>query len=300
MKFSWDLIHTFDAVAKTGSLLAAAKQLGLSQPTIGRHIDILEQALNVTLFVRSRAGMALTEAGADLVATSDEMMRNATDFHRKASGLEKGISGTLRLSVNDILGVYVLPGLLRDFMNRHPDIQVELDISNKAANLLARDADVALRMFRPTQNDLIARKVVEIPVGFYAHRSYLELHGQPVGIADLLAHRFVGFDRETFHIDAAKSLGLTLTPADFSFRCDNIPAQIEAIRVGMGIGILHQGLAANMAGVERLLANIALPPLELWLAWHSDLQHNARIRLLVDFLADRLRMPYGNTNDAKS
>ncbi len=300
MNFSWDLIHTFDAVAKTGSLLAAAKRLGLSQPTVGRHIDTLEQALNVTLFKRSRDGMALTDAGANLVASSDEMKRTATEFHRKASGQDRGISGTVRLSVNDILGVYVLPGMLKEFTDRYPEIEVELDISNAAANLLARDADVALRMFRPTQNDLIARKVVEIPVGFYAHRSYIASRGQPLGLEDLSEHSFIGFDRERYHIDAGKSFGLKLTPSDFSFRCDNIPAQVEATRVGMGIGILHQGLAANMEGVERLLAEITLPPIEIWLAWHSDLRHNARIRLLVDFLADRLRRPYGNTNDAKS
>jgi DNA-binding transcriptional LysR family regulator len=300
MKFSWDLIHTFDAVAKTGSLLAASRQLGLSQPTVGRHIDMLEDALNVSLFLRSREGMALTDAGANLVATSDEMVRTANAFQRQASGQDKEVSGVVRLSVNDILGVYVLPSVLRDFMDMHPDIEVELDISNAAANLLARDADIALRMFRPVQNDLVVRKVAEIPVGFYAHQSYLARFGQPSGLADLLTHRFIGFDRETFHIDAAKALGLTLKPTDFAFRCDNIPAQIEAVRAGTGIGIIHQGLAEKFADVDQLLADIMLPSIELWIACHSDLRHNARIRLLVDFLADRLRMPYAKPRDSVS
>ncbi|MDG1432081.1 MAG: LysR family transcriptional regulator [Paracoccaceae bacterium] len=299
MHFSWDLIRTFDAVALTGSLLAAARSLGLSQPTVGRHIDLLEDALNVSLFMRSREGMALTEAGEDLVATSRDMVRTAEVFKRRASGLDRDVSGVLRISVNDILGVYVLPRLLRDFMELYPAIEVELDIANTAVNLSRRDADIALRMFRPIQNDLIARKVSEIPLGFYANRTYLARHGRPEGFSDLRQHRLIGFDREMFHINAAEALGEIVTASDFAFRCDSIPAQIEAVRAGLGIGILHKGLAAHIEGLERLLPQAPLPSLELWIASHSNVRHNLRIRLLVDFLATRLRTPYAIDGNSK-
>jgi DNA-binding transcriptional LysR family regulator len=292
MTLPWNLIHTFDAVAKTGSLLAAAKSLGLSQPTVGRHIDLLEGTLKMPLFVRSRDGMALTAAGSDLVETSADMVRAAQAFQRRAAGLDKEISGTVRLSANDVLGVHVLPGVLSDFMDAHPEVEVELDITNAPANLLRRDADIAVRMFRPVQNDLIARKVSDIALGFYAHSSYLEAHGRPKTLRDLSAHRFIGFDRETFNIDAARAFGLTLTASDFAFRCDSLLAHIEAVKAGLGVAILHQGLASPMAGVERVLSDVTLPSIELWLACHSDVQHNTRVRKLVDYLAERLRTPY--------
>lgn len=292
MKYSWDLVRTFDAVAKSGSLLAAGRALGLSQPTVGRHIDQLEEALQVALFVRSRDGMALTDAGADLIAASGEMVRTSEAFQRRASGLDKEISGVVRISVNDILGVHVLPRLLVDFMEARPEIEIELDISNATANLSRRDADLALRMYQPVQTDLIAQKVTDIPIGFYAHRSYLKRHPRPINLKDLLTHRFIGFDRETLHIDAARQLGLQLTASDFCFRCDNIVSQIEGVRAGLGIGVLHRGLAAKMNGVEQLLADICLPSLELWIACHSEVRSNMRVRLVFDFLAERLRTPY--------
>lgn len=293
MKFSWDLIHTFDTVAKTGSLLAAARVLGVSQPTVGRHIDLLEEALNVSLFVRSRDGMALTEAGGDLVATSSQMVDSVADFKRRSAGLDDAVSGTVRLSANEILGVHVLPGVLRDFLDAQPDIDIELDITNSAANLSRREADIALRMFEPTQPDLIARRVSSIDLGFYASRTYLERHGRPEDFAALKTHRMIGFDRELFQIHAVKALGERLAASDFRFRCDHMLSHVEGVRAGLGIGILHTGLAAGMEEVERLLARIPLPSLGVWIAYHSDLRYNPRIRLMVAHLMDRLRQPYG-------
>lgn len=292
MKFSWDLIRTFDAVAHTGSLLAAAGALGVSQPTVGRHIDLLEEALSVSLFTRSRDGMTLTEAGANLVSTSKEMVSTAEAFQRRAAGLDTQASGVVRISANDIFGVHILPPLLRDFMDIYPEVEIELDITNAAANLSRRDADLALRMFRPTQSDLVARKVAELRLGFYAHRRYLKRYGVPARFSDLKTHRFIGFDREMFHIQAAKGLGETVVASDFRFRCDNLLAHIEGVKNGLGVGILHRGLAAGLDDVVSILGDIPLPSLELWLACHSEVRYNKRVRLLVDFLADRLRTPY--------
>lgn len=292
MRSSWDLIRTFDAVAREGSLLAAARVLGLSQPTVGRHIDMLEAELKVTLFVRSRDGMALTEAGADLVDSSAEMVRSAEAFSRRAMGLDAELAGPVRISVNDVLGIYVLPAILRDFMDEHPDIEVEVEISNRAANLSRRDADVALRMFRPTQNDLIARKVTEIPMGFFASRGYIDRHGRPDSFNALRQNRLIGFDRETLLVDAARELNLPIKAQDFAFRTDNIVAQVEAVKAGVGIGILHQRLAVRMDGVEQVLRDVHLPELPLWIASHVEVRNNRRIRLFVDFLADRLKAFY--------
>ncbi len=293
MQFSWDFIRSFQAVAETGSLSAAARRLGLTQPTVGRHIDLLEDNLKVALFTRGRDGMRLTERGADLVASADELSRAATAFERHAVGLEEDISGTVRISANEILGTLILPRVLPALMDTHPEIEIEISVSNETANLLQRDADIAIRMFRPTQNDLLARKITDLPLGFYAHKSYLVSHLAPATLADFRDHRIIGFDRETSLIQGFKAMAQEVTRHDFVFRTDSILGHIAAIRSGIGIGLTHVGLAEGWPDVVRVLPDLPLPSLELWTACHTDVRFNRRVRAVIDFLADALRTPYG-------
>ena len=292
MRYSWDYIRTFQAVSETGSLSAAARALQITQPTVGRHIDLLEDALNMPLFVRSREGMTLTKKGADLVAEAAMMETAATGFERRAAGLDEDVTGVVRISANEIFGVVILPRILPKFMQDNPGIEIELIVSNSTANLLQRDADVAIRMFRPTQNDLVARKIADLSLGFFGRRNYLNENGEPKSLSDLRSHRFIGMDRETSLIDVGKMLGETFTPGDFAFRCDNILTHIEAIRSGVGIGVTHQGLAAHWPEVDQVLPHIQLPSLDLWIACHSEVQHNKRIRAVMDFLGEALQSPY--------
>ena len=292
MRYSWDYIRTFRAVAQTGSLSAAARALQITQPTVGRHIDLLEEALNMPLFVRSREGMTLTQKGADLAAEAKMMEAAAIGFERHAAGLDEDVTGVVRISANEIFGVMILPRILPGFLQDNPEIEVELIVSNSAANLLQRDADVAIRMFRPTQNDLVARKIAGLPLGFFGHRDYLSAHGEPQTLGDLRSHRLIGMDRETSLIDVGRMLGETFTPRDFAFRCDNILTHIEAIRSGVGIGVTHQGLAAHWPKVDQVLPDIQLPSLDLWIACHSEVRHNKRIRAVMDFLGEALQRPY--------
>ncbi len=294
MNLSWDHIRTFNAVAEHGSLLAASRHLGLTQPTVGRHIDLLEDQLGFALFTRGREGVRLTDKGADLVANAQEMLGRATDFERVASGLEERIEGTVRITANDIFGPWLLPSMLAGFMRDHPTIEVELDITNMATNLLQRDADIAVRMFRPTQNDLVARKVGDVPLGLFAATSYLDRAGRPDTLSDLKHHVLVGQDRDPSLAAAYAAFGLPLATGDFQFRCDNNIASINAIRAGIGIGPLHVGMAALWPEVEPVLPELPVPSLELWLACHADMRHNKRIRLVMDFLAERLRTPYAS------
>lgn len=292
MMNSLDHIRTFAAVAELGSLSAASKKLKLTQPTIGRHIDLLEEKLQVSLFVRGREGMKLTQRGLELVESAGAVTRASSDFERHAAGLDSSLKGSLRISANEVLGVMILPRLLKEFMNSYPEIEVEIDISNTAANLLRRDADIAIRMFRPKQNDLVARKLTELPLGLYAHRDYLRHNRQLRTIQDLREHRLIGFDRDPSIIDAAAKMGGKLARSNFQFRTDNIIAHVEAIRAGIGIGITHKGFANAWPDVVRVLPDIILPPLELWLACHMDVRYNKRVRLMMDFLAQHLQSPY--------
>jgi len=292
MNLTWDHIRTFSAVAKHGSLLAASRHLGLTQPTVGRHIDLLEAGLGFPLFTRGREGMRLTDKGADLVTTANEMLGTADDFERVASGLEERVEGTIRISANEILGAILLPGLIAEFMADHPMIEVEIDVSNEATNLLQRDADIAIRMFRPTQNDLVARKVRDLPLGLYAHESYLQRRSVPKTLEDLNQHVLVGQDRDPSLIAAFGAVGLRLAPSGFQFRCDSFISGISAVRAGIGIGPLHVGMATPWPEVIQVLPDLPVPSLELWLACHADVRHNKRNRMVMDFLAKNLQSPY--------
>ncbi len=292
MYFSLDHIRTFHAVVKHGSLLAASQHLGLTQPTVGRHIDLLEDTLGLSLFIRGREGMRLTEKGADLVTAAGEFMNQAIEFERVASGLEEKIEGVVRLSANQIFGTLLLPGIVAGFMNEHPEIEIEIDVSNEASNLLQRDADIAIRMFRPLQNDLVARKVTELPMGLFADESYLARCPAPNSIEDLRRHVLIGHDRNPSMIAAYKAAGIELVPSDFAFRCDNDVASINAVRSGIGVGPLHTGMATQWPTIVQVLPDLPVPHYELWLACHADVRHNKRIRLVMDYLAQTLRSPY--------
>lgn len=292
MHISWDLIRSFQAVSEAGSLSSASRKLGLTQPTVGRHIDLLEAELHVPLFTRSREGMVLTERGNDLIGTAQQMDDSATAFERLAYGFEEEVSGTLRISANEVFGVMIMPGLISAFMAEHTGIDIELVVSNDASNLLKRDADIAVRLFRPQQNDLVARKLTELPLGLYASHAHLEQHGEPNSINDLRNHAFIGFDRDASIIEAAQAMGVTFSVSDFSFRSDNILTHMTAVRSGVGIGFLHQGLAQNWNDVRQVLKDTPLPKLELWLVCHTDIRHNKRVRLMMDFLTKNLTNPY--------
>lgn len=297
MNLSLDHIRTFHAVAIHGSLLAASRHLGLTQPTVGRHIDLLEETLGLSLFLRGREGMRLTEKGADLVAYAGKIMTDAVQFQRVATGLEEKIDGVVRISANQIFGTLLLPGIVAKLMMQHPEIEIEIDVSNEVTNLLQRDADIAIRLLRPTQSDLVARMVTELPMGLFAHESYLSRYPAPKSLNDLKQHVLIGQDRSSSLIDAYAAAGLELLPSDFSLRCDNDVVEINAVRSGIGIGPLHVGMANQWPSVLQVLPDLGVPPFELWLACHSDIRHNKRIRLVMDFLAEILKTPYAQHPD---
>ncbi len=285
----WNLIRSFLAVAETGSLIAGATQLSVSQPTIGRHIDELERALSLTLFVRGRSGMQLTEAGLSLLDEAKAMHAEAAQFMLKAAGRTEDISGAVRITASDVVATYILPQVLVSLKNAEPGIDIELVPSNAVANLLTRDADIAIRMVRPTQNDLIATRVNEMVMGTYAHRSYIERYGRPRNLEDLFKHRLVGFDRDTLILDTMKAMGMPGDRQMFAFRTDDQVAAWELIRAGAGIGFGSRWIARQMTGIVRLLPDLDLPSLPMWLVSHQELKTSLKIRRVMDFLREELQ-----------
>ncbi len=281
---SWDLHRSFLAVARHGSLSAAARALRLTQPTLGRHLDQLEQAFGVPLFTRSPQGLIPTETALALVAMAEAMESAADAIARAASARSGDIAGVVRITASEIIGAEVLPPILAAFAGLHPGIAFELHVSNRTEDLLRRDADIAVRMVRPTQSGLVARRLGETVMGFYAHRRYLDAAGEPGGIADLARFRLIGFDRNPVPVPGLDP-AIRLTPELFSLRTDSDLAQLAAVRAGYGIGACQIGIARRDANLVRLLPGAFALRLETWLVMHEDLRASLRVRRLFDHLA---------------
>lgn len=281
----WKLFRTFIEVVRDGSLSAAARRLALTQPTVGRHVDALEAALGISLFTRSPRGLIPTSAALDLVPHAEAMAAASAALCRAASSEAATDRGTVRVTASDIMGCEVLPAILGDFRRRHPGIVLELALSNRNEDLLRRDADIAVRMARPTQKALVARRIGKTRIGFYAHKDYLAEFGMPNSVAALDAHCLIGFDRDDRSFRSVGSLARQVTREQFGFRCDSDPAQLAALRAGLGIGGCQVNLAMRMPELVRVLPKAVDFALEIWIAMHEDLKTTRRVRLLFDHLA---------------
>lgn len=284
----WELWHSFLAVARTGSLSAAARSLRLTQPTLGRHVDALEEALGEPLFVRSQHGLQPTALALSLVPHAEAMAAAAESLLRTASGEAEGERGTVRLAASEIVGIEVLPAMLARFREAHPGIVLELALSNRNEDLLRRDADIAVRMVRPQQAALVARRIGAIGIGLYAKRDYLARHGNPSGVGELSAHTVIGVDRNNAALEAIRIGGEPVSRELFSYRCDSDVGQLAAVRAGVGIGICQHGVAARDPDLVPVLPDQFDLSLDMWLAMHEDLRHSRRVRLLFDHLAAEL------------
>ncbi|BCG92418.1 LysR family transcriptional regulator [Mesorhizobium sp. 131-2-1] len=288
-EIDWNLIKSFVTVAETGSLSSAARKLAASQPTLGRHIAELEQALGVTLFRRGRSGYALTEAGSVLYERGKAVSEQASAFSLLALGSVEAIEGTVRIAASEVVAAYVLPDITARLGVEEPGIEVEIVASNQVENLLRRDADIAVRMVKPAQNELVARKVADIPLRFCAAKAYLDRRGRPKQPGDLADHLLVGFDRSDEIVRGLNTFGIPVNRGSFRFRTDNQIVLWEAVRAGNGIGIGQQPLAERDPSLELLLPGLPLPSLPVWLAMHRDVRSSVRIRRVADFLHEELK-----------
>lgn len=284
----WDHWRSFLAVAEDGSLSAAARRLGLTQPTVARHIDLMEAALGVTLFLRTPAGLTPTETGAALLPEARVMAASAAALERTASAPASAASGIVRIAASEVVGTEILPAILGPLLARHAGLEVELALSNRNDDLLRREADLAVRMVRPTQAGLIARKLADVEIGLFAHRAYLDRHGRPRQADDLAGHVLIGPDRDERVLAAMAGPVPALARRMIRFRCDREAAQLNALRAGVGIGVCQLALARACPDLEPVLAGVVGFRLEAWLAMHQDLRGSARVRLIFDHLAGAL------------
>lgn len=283
----WDLYRSFLAVLRAGSLSGAARDLGIAQPTVGRHIETLEQALGGDpLFTRSPGGLRPTETALALQPHAQAMAAAAEALVRTASGAAETAGGIVRVTASEVMGGEVLPAILTDFHDLHPDVIIELALSNRPEDLLRREADIAVRMVRPTQDALLAKRIGTVDVGLFAHRRYIQTHGEPQGLNDP-GHVAVGFDRDPSVARAVRALNLPLDREFFAFRSDSDVAQLGALRAGFGIGGCMYGIARRDPNLVNVLAGVGFQ-MEMWVVMHEDLKSSRRMRLMFDHLVEAL------------
>ena len=282
----WDLYRSFLAVLRLGSLSAAARSLGLTQPTVGRHIAQLQESMSGrVLFTRSPSGLLPTDAAVELKPHAEAMAAAAAAFMRTGATATDEGAGVVRIAAADLVGVQVLPAILSEFRAKNPTTVIELTLSNEIADLLRRDADIAVRMVRPRQKALLAKRAGKVALGFYAHRRYLERYGYPESLEDLRHHTLLGYDRILPFASLLKALPVPVSRELFAFRCDNDLALLEALRSGFGIGMCQTRLAERNPELLPLLHKQLKIDIEIWIVMHSDLRRSSRMRSMFDHLA---------------
>ena len=285
----WSLYRSFLAVLQEGSLSGAARALGLTQPTLTRHIDALEQAVGFQLFIRSQQGLAATEGALALRPYAESLAATTAAMMRAASGQGRAIKGTVRISASEIMGAEVLPPILADLRERHPALEFELVLSNAVDNLLRRDADIAVRMVEPAQEALVIKRLGSVTLGLHAHRRYLDRAGRPRNLKSLNEHSLIGYDRETPAIRAMRQRVPGFETIRFALRTDSDIAHLMAIKAGFGIGICQVALGRRDPDLEHVLPTAFDLKLGVWLAMHEDLRSTPRCRAVFDGLAAGLK-----------
>jgi DNA-binding transcriptional LysR family regulator len=288
VKFDWNRARAFLVTAEEGSLSAAARALGLAQPTLGRQVSALEQELGIVLFERAGQGLILTPGGLELLDHVRAMGDAAGRVSLAAHGQSQSIEGSIAIAASAVYAAFLLPPVIAKLRAMEPGIDIEIVTSNTASDLRRREADIAIRNFRPSEPDLIARKIRDVPARLYATPGYLEGIGNPALPYDLRRADFISIDASGMFMEHLNRLGLNLTERNFPILTENSLVLWEMVKQGLGIGILD----GNIGDAEPLVTR-ALPDLEpvmfpIWLVAHRELNTSGRIRMVFDLLAAEL------------
>ncbi|WP_341366928.1 LysR family transcriptional regulator [Yoonia sp. BS5-3] len=288
-KLDWSLVQAFLAVAETGSLSGAARVIGASQPTLGRQIKLIETQLGAELFYRQPRGLMLTKTGTDLVGPAKAMRDAVRQIALTAAGQQEQLEGTVRITASVTTSAIHLPPIIAHIRRLEPDIAIELVPSDDTRNLLFREADIAVRMYRPTQLDLVTQHIGEIELGMFAAKSYLAAHGTPQTLDDFAAHDFVGYDINTQIIEGFAAFGMTVNRDTFKTRCDDHLTYWELVRAGCGVGFAQADIGRADPDIVEIDMDIDLPTLPIWLTAHEAMRQTPRIRRVWGLLAEGLK-----------
>lgn len=294
VKFDWNRARAFLVTAEEGSLSAAARALGMTQPTLSRQVDALEEELSLVLFERAGRGLILTPSGHELLEHVRGMGNAASRLSLAASGQSQSIEGSICIAASQVYAAYLLPPIIQKLRQEYPGISIEIIASNSASDLLRREADIAVRNMVSSQPDLITKKIRDDEAYFYAAHSYRDLIGNPRSFADLNNADFFAFASNDALMNVLNAQGLDVTKRNFPIICDNHIVQWQLVKQGVGIG----GITKDVGDAEPLVCRI-LPDMEpmnvpMWLATHRELNTSKRVRTVFDFLVAELsRKPFG-------
>lgn len=288
VSFDWNQARAFLATVEEGSLSAAGRALGLTQPTLGRQVTALEQALGIVLFERVGRSLELTASGVELLEHVRAMRDAANRISLTASGQSQTIEGTVCITASDLFSVHVLPSVLRRLQELAPRLNIDVVAANEIRDLQRREADIAIRHVRPEQPELIARLVKEMKAYFYASSSYLDRRGRPATKGDLTSHEFIGLGDVERMIGYMEEFGLPLTRQNFRVNSENGIFAWELVQQGFGIAPMPMFIADRTKNIERLLPDMEPFVIPVWLTTHRELHSSRRIRLVFDILAEHL------------
>jgi DNA-binding transcriptional LysR family regulator len=298
--FDWVLLRTFLAIYRAGSVAAAARLLGQLQPTLSRQLQQLEGQLGVRLFERAGRGLQATEAAAQVASSAAQMESIANRLSLALTAQAKSLEGSVRVAATQLIASNLLPSLLAELTELHPRLQVEVAASDALPNLLEHEADILISVARPSQLDVIVRRLGSTAVVVAAHADYLAAHGRPQQPDELLAHRLLGLDRSDTMLRGLQALGLAITREHFCFRSDDKATYLRALEAGLGIGFLADFLLDGRPQLNRVLPGLALPVLPVWISVHSEVASNALIRLVFDTLGQAISARLGRSTEARA
>lgn len=282
----WGLYHYFLAVADTGSLTAAARRLGVSQPTVGRQIQALEETLGVRLFDRASSGYVLTAAGEAIVAPARIIEEQALAIERRVAGEDGRLEGRVRISAAEGLATYWLAPRLPELKQCYPGLEIELIVGSSALDLMRRQADIVLRIGEPCSDELVGRRMGKVHFGLFAAASYLADKGTPTSLDQLAEHEVIESAGAIAELAQARRVREIAGSASAGVYCDNLVTQFAALQAGVGLMALPLYMASAAPGLQRLLPEDFDLALDLWLLVHRDLRPVARIGVVFEFLAD--------------
>ena len=288
VKFDWNRARAFLVTAEEGSLSAAARALGMTQPTLGRQVSALEEELSVVLFERVGLGLELTPTGLDLLEHVRSMGEAASRVSLTASGQSQNIEGTVCISASEVFSVFLLPPIIAKLHKLEPKISIEIIATNETSDLRKREADIALRNFRPTQPELIAKKIKDVSARLYATSGYLNSINNPTSVDDLEQASFISFDNTGMLMNELNKRGMNLTKKNFSLLSENYLVHWELVKQGLGIGIMPEEIADADPLVQQVLPKLEAITFPIWLTTHRELNTSRRVRMVFDLLANEL------------
>jgi DNA-binding transcriptional LysR family regulator len=288
VNFDWNRARAFLVTAEEGSLSAAARALGLTQPTLGRQVDALEQELGVVLFERVGRGLTLTAGGLDLLDHVRSMGEAANRVSLSASGQSQTIEGPISVTASEVNSAFLLPSILERLRSLHPGVDVKIVASNAVRDLRRREADIAIRNGQPSDPSLVRKRLRDTPASLYATRGYLNRIGNPTTAADLSRADFVGLTDDDRFMNGMNALGFDLTPKNFPIHTENHLVLWELVKNGLGIGIIIDEVGDLEPLVERVLPSMAPIPVPMWLVAHREVHTSRRVRTVFDLIAEHL------------